>query len=221
MSFFAAPESATPELSSRESPKFRIFMTCIFLAITLTACSSVSSLVGGRHKYDHAQNFQRMDKYNFNPTSAQLEMNPDFRFIRDSGATLAIENGMAAKHIKKERNIQPDFWINYYFTGEQVITVGKLNKLFTYNLGLAWNDKYGTGQGIANTSHSFSKHTLIIDLVAGENNQLIWRGSAPTRITPDISASQKTDRLNKAVKVILAPFPPENDFSSLKQGVIE
>ncbi len=209
-----------PFLSKHTFSTFKLITVSLFLSLILGACTtSVSSLIGGRHKHDYAKNFEQMQKYNFNPVPEQLEANPDFRLIRDSGATLAIENTMAAKHIRKERNAVPDFWVNYYFTGEQSISVAQLNKFFAYNLGLAWNDKYGSGQGIANTSHTFSSRTLIIDLVARENNQLIWRGSAPTSITSADTESQIRQSLNKATDVILAPFPPKNNFSSLRHAL--
>jgi len=213
-----------PLISKRSIPTrpgLPLILSCLGLGLILflSGCSSVSSMIGGRYRYDYAQNFEHMTKYNFSPIIEQLEANPDFRFIRDAGATLAIENGMAVKKIRKERNAEPDFWLNYYFTGEQTITVGQLNKLFSYNLGLAWNDKYGSGQGIADTSHSFSRRSLIIDLVSRENNRLIWRGSTPTGIAFDDTEKQKETSLRKAVAVILAPFPPENNFKSLKQAV--
>ncbi|MCU7834790.1 MAG: DUF4136 domain-containing protein [gamma proteobacterium symbiont of Taylorina sp.] len=202
--------------------KFKFIFFALNITIILSACSSapsISSLIGGRHEYDYAQNFEQMKQYNFSPISNTLEANPDFNFIRSSGAILAIENSMAAKKITKQRNVLPDFWVNYYYTGSQSMTVGSLNQFFHYNLGLAWDDKYGTGQGIANTSHSFSSGTLIIDIISTNNNQLIWRGSAPIGISAKHSDRKKREALQKAVAVIMYPFPPENDFSSLKHAV--
>lgn len=194
------------------------------MTLILVACSSVpsiTSLIGGRHKYDHAQNFESMKKYDFSPISSELKANPDFKLLQQSGGQLAIENIMATKKISKERHTTPDFWLNYYYTGEHSITVGGLNKFFNYNLGLAWDDKYGMGNGIANTSHNFSSGTLIIDLVSKHNNKLIWRGSAPVNIDKDDTYDEKRQALQKSVSVIMSPFPPENNFSSLKQAVPE
>ncbi|MCW8929855.1 MAG: DUF4136 domain-containing protein [Gammaproteobacteria bacterium] len=199
--------------------KAKSILFLLYISFILSACSSVSSLVGGRHKHDYAQNFETMTRYNFSPASTQLTANPDFIFIQSSGAQLAIENGMATKKLLKERHMTPDMWLNYYFTGEEEISVGELNKLFEYNLGLAWDDKYGTGKGIANSDYHFSKRTIIIDLVSKERNRLIWRGSAPTGITSDDSERNKREALDEAVKVILAPFPPQNNFESLKTPV--
>ncbi|MCK5663253.1 MAG: DUF4136 domain-containing protein [Thiotrichaceae bacterium] len=199
---------------------FRTVIVCLGFSLISGACSSVSSLVGGRHKHDYAQNFESMQSYNFNPVSAQIESDANFLFIRNSGAMLAIENGMAAKKLRKERNMEPDIRLNYYFTGEQGMNVGRINTLFNYNLGLAWDDKYGTGQGIANSNYSFSKRTLIVDLISS-NNRLIWRGSAPTGITAEANEQQKRKALNEAVKVILGPFPPQNNFTSLKTPVFD
>lgn len=201
------------------SPVIRLIVFAISLMLVLDGCTSVSELIGGRYKHDYAQNFERMNKYNFNPVSTELEANADYRFIRDSGAVLAIENAMATKKLMKESYATPDFWLNYYYTGQQTISVEQLNKLFNYNLGLAWDDKYGTGKGHANTSHRFSKNTLIIDLVAIDNQQLIWRGSAPIGISRSDSADEKRNDLKKAVAVIMSPFPPKNKFASLKNAV--
>ncbi len=200
-------------------------ITGLLLSLLLTACSSsvttVSSLLGARVKYDYAQNFKAMQKYNFNPAPDTIKNNPDYRFIQSVGATLAIENTMAAKKIRKERHILPDFWVNYYFVGDKGINIGQLNELYSYNLGLVWDDKYGNGEGIANTSHKFSAGTFIIDLVSPEGNRLIWRGSVPTSIERDKSEDKNRQLINKAVEVILDSFPPENFFKSLKDAVPE
>ncbi len=200
---------------------FRNISFYLAVLIFLGACSSVSSLIGGRHKHDHAQNFETMQTYDFNPAPDLLSANPDFIFVQNSGSQLAIENAMAMKKIRKERHLKPDFWLNYYFTGEQGITVNQLNEVFNYNLGLAWDDQYGTGKGIANSKHHFSSHTLIIDFVSKNNNRLIWRGSAPTSLRSDDNENDKRTSLNKAMDVILAPFPPENNFESLKTPVFD
>ncbi len=200
---------------------FKAFIFCLGSSLFLGACTSVSSLIGGRHKHDYAQNFESMVRYNFNPVPASLAANPDFLFIQNSGAKLAIENIMAGKKILKERNMTPDFWLNYYFSGEKPLSVAQLNKIFNYNLGLAWDDKYGTGQGIANSSHIFSRGTLIIDIVSREGNRLIWRGSAPTGITSDDNKRSKRKALDDSVKVIMTPFPPQNNFESIKKPVFD
>jgi hypothetical protein len=201
-------------------PAMALFLMLV-LSLFFTGCSSVSSLVGGRHKHDYAQNFERIQSYNFHPVSNILKNNSDFQFISNSGVLLSIENGMVTKKLRKERNIEPEIWVNYYFSGENNVSVGDLNDLFQYNLGLAWDDKYGTGQGIANNNYQFSKRTLIIDFVTSKNNRLIWRGSTLTSIKAGDSAQSKREALKNAVKIILAPFPPENNFSSLKTPVFD
>ena len=202
------------------SSGFKTVFFCLVFGLFSSACSSVSSLVGARHKHDYAQNFETMKRYNFAPETTSLAADPDFLFIKHSGAHLAIENVMAGKKLLKERNMEPDFWLNYYFTGEKDMTVAQLNKQFNYNLGLAWDDRYGTGKGIA-SSYQFSNRTLIIDLVSRDNNRLIWRGSAPTGISADDDEQSKRYALDKAVEVIMDPFPPENNFESLKTPVFD
>lgn len=196
------------------SPLLLLLLTSILL-LSLAACSSVNRKV----KYDHAQNFESMLSYNFKTIPDKFAYDVNYQLLRQANLALIIENTMAAKKIRKETRIEPDFWLNYYFSGEQPINVGELNTLFDYNLGLAWDDKYGTGQGMANTAYTYSHRTLIIDLISPDNNRLIWRGATSTGIKPGDSAADTQQALKKATHVILKSFPPKNIFGSLKQGI--
>jgi len=196
-------------------PSCSLTLLTTLLLLTLTACSSINRQV----KYDHAQNFEYMLNYNFNAIPDKLQADANYQLLQQANITLAIENTMAGKKIRKETSIEPDFWLNYYFTGEQPISTGELNKLFSYNLGLAWDDKYGTGQGKANTAYTYSRRTLIIDLISPDNNRLIWRGSSSTGIKPGNSAADTQQALKKSAQVILKPFPPRNIFGSLKKEI--
>jgi hypothetical protein len=60
---------------------------------------------------------------------------------------------------------------------------------------------------------------LILDIISQDNNRLMWRGSAPTGIKLEDSASSNRKALNDAIKVILSPFPPQNNFDSLNTPV--
>jgi len=60
---------------------------------------------------------------------------------------------------------------------------------------------------------------LILDIVSKNNNRLIWRGSAPTGISSADSANSRRKALDRAIKVILGPLPPKNNFDSLKTPV--
>jgi hypothetical protein len=160
-----------------------------------------------------------MLKYNFYAIPDRLQADASYQLLQQGNITLAIENTMAGKKIRKETSIEPDFWLNYYFTGEQPISTGELNKLFSYNLGLAWDDKDGTGQGKANTAYTYSRRSLIIDLISPDNNRLIWRGSNSTGIKPGDSAADIQQALKRSAQVILKPFPPTNIFGSLKKDI--
>jgi len=185
------------------------------LLLSLAACSSINRQV----KYDHAQNFESMRSYNFKPIPDKLADDTNYQLVRQANIILTIENAMAGKKIRKETRIEPDFWLNYYLTGEQPINTGDLNALFAYNLGLAWDDKYGAGQGKADTAYTYQHRTLIIDLISPDNNRLIWRGATSTGIKPGDSAADIQQALQKSAQVILKPFPPKNIFGSLKRGI--
>ena len=192
-----------------------VLLLASVLLLSLTACSSINRQV----KYDHAQNFESMQSYNFQTIPESFKSDRNFQLLQQANITLAIENAMAGKKIRKETYLEPDFWLNYYYTGEQSMSHGELNKLFAYNLGLGWDDKQGSGQGKANTSSTFSSKTLIIDLVSPENNRLIWRGSTAVRHKSGDTSRETQQALQKAAQGILKPFPPKNVFGTIKQGI--
>lgn len=196
-------------------PAFSLAMLASILLLNLTACSSINRQV----TYDHGQNFESMLSYNFKPVADNLKAEGNYHLLQQGNIRLAIENAMAGKKIRKETVITPDFWLNYYFTAEQPISTHALNALFDYSLGLTWDNKDATGHGKANTAHTFSRRTLIIDLVSPEHNRLIWRGSTATGIKPDDTPAEIQHAVQQSARGILKPFPPRNLFSKLKKGI--
>ncbi len=196
-------------------PSFLLSLLAYVLLFNLSACSSINRQV----KYDHGQSFESMLSYNFKPVPDNIKAETNYQLLQQGNIRLAIENAMAGKKIRKETSLTPDFWLNYYLTAEQPVSAHELNALFDYSLGLAWDDKDATGHGKSNNAHTFSRRTLIIDLVSPEQNRLIWRGSTTTGIKPDDTPAEIQQAVQKAARGILKPFPPRNLFSKLKKGI--
>ena len=55
---------------------------------------------------------------------------------------------------------------------------------------------------------SYEEGTLLLDLVDGTRNELVWRGSAQARIDPSRSPQERTELIRTAVRRMLEKFPP-------------
>ena len=55
---------------------------------------------------------------------------------------------------------------------------------------------------------NYDQGTLVLDIVDGRSNELVWRGTAQARIDPSNSPEERQRRINEAVRKILDRFPP-------------
>ena len=71
-----------------------------------------------------------------------------------------------------------------------------------------WPSRWSYGGYIGGAeSYKYPRGALIIDLVDRRRNQLIWRGSVE-KVFRGRSVEKQMERINSAVKVILADYPP-------------
>ena len=55
---------------------------------------------------------------------------------------------------------------------------------------------------------TYEEGTLLLDVVDGRTNELVWRGAASTRINPDRTPQERTELIRTAVQKMLKDFPP-------------
>jgi hypothetical protein len=57
------------------------------------------------------------------------------------------------------------------------------------------------------TTRNYEEGTLIIDVMEGQTERLIWRGTATAEVRPRVSLEDRSDRVAEAVQKVLAEFP--------------
>lgn len=86
---------------------------------------------------------------------------------------------------------------------------------FTLAAGEAPDFKVGYYAVIGGESLSgedgYERGSWIIDLLTPSSERVIWRGSANADIVVEVSAEEKQQRVNEAVKLILDQYPPQTD----------
>ena len=59
----------------------------------------------------------------------------------------------------------------------------------------------------APTQRRYEEGPLIIDVMEGESERLIWRGTATAEVRQRTSPADRSDRVAEAVRTVLAQFP--------------
>ena len=57
------------------------------------------------------------------------------------------------------------------------------------------------------STRRYEEGVLIIDVLGGESERLIWRGSATAEVRQRASVQDRSDRVAEAVRKVLAEFP--------------
>ncbi len=97
----------------------------------------------------------------------------------------------------------PDFLLGQHLAYPDEMDAHTVNTYYGY--GLEW---WG-GPDAPGTWQEFATGTLIIDVVDGSENQLVWRGAAAANIEPgSADVRERNRRIKDAVAQILKGFPP-------------
>ena len=98
----------------------------------------------------------------------------------------------------------PDFLLGQHVAHPDEMDAHTVNTYYGY--GLDW---WG-GPDARGTRQEFPKGALIIDVVDGAENQLVWRGAAAADIEPgSADVRERNRRVKDAVAQILKGFPPD------------
>ena len=165
------------------------------VAVGLLACASVQT----QGDYDQSYDFSVLQTWDWMPepgvTRGQTgQRNPIIeRRIQD-----AVERELAAKGYRRVEGGEPDFRVAFFAAAED-----KIDVTTTYDYyGYRWRVP------VAQTDvHQYTQGTLILDIVDGSRNELVWRGTG-TGVAGGGDPDQITQRINNAVSEVLKDFPP-------------
>ena len=175
------------------------------LALQLSACSTLSV----HYDYDTNKDFSQIKTYDWLPfpENADIDDLNKARFIK------AIEKELASRGLQKD-TAEPDFKIATHIGKEDKVDIstwGYSYAPYTVYRGYGYlypSASFGYSTGGIHTYH-YTEGTLILDFIDSESNKLIWRATAVDTIKPASTPEKQTEKINKAVKMILKSFPPE------------
>ncbi len=127
----------------------------------------------------------------------------------DKRIAIALEEKLAAKgFLKKPAN--PDFKVTYQINLKQEIATDQNSFSMGFGTG-SRRSAFGLGYSLPVAEvESHELVMLIIDIVAGEEEALIWRGTSTRRMFK-AATPEKIDRFfQKFVSEILEKFPPSH-----------
>ena len=116
-----------------------------------------------------------------------------------------VDGWLAAHGYRQARSADEpiDFLVRWDLVSQQV--TGDSPVFVTGGFG-RYGYGYGVGSGIGySPPNTYQEGTLILDVIAPESQQLLWRGSGTSQAR---DPHMKPERLRKSVNAILERFPP-------------
>ena len=171
-----------------------LFIAVIFIAIK---CSSISVSTD----YDPAIDFSSYKTfavYKGDVKGSELEKAP----LIKARVLDAIERTMKSKGFSIAEVTNADLVVHNFAGTKDKINVTD----WGYSYGGYWRG-YPYGRNI--DVNQYTEATIVIDLVDGKNNELIWRGIGTGVLTPTKSPEEKTKAVDYAIMEILNEFPPK------------
>ena len=177
----------------------KIILSILILPFILGGCSTlrVSS------DYDREIDFSLYNTYNFTKKVEDLPINQ----LNKNRLIDAISREMEAEGFSKSDN--PDILLDI-----NVLIDKKRNAttytdhfgggFYTYPYPYRWGGGFTTTQVYVN---EYLEGTVFIDFIDIKENQLIWQGRGVGTLEPE--ATNKEERINRAVKKIFSLYPPK------------
>ncbi len=127
----------------------------------------------------------------------------------------AVDGELQARGYQRvEPGQNPDFKVGWHGVIDEKVDVDIINSYYGYAWDPWYDPFYGPvaygGAGIPTaTVREYREGTLILDVVDGDSNKLVWRGTAESELSEHMSAERSQKLINKAVDEMLERFPPE------------
>jgi hypothetical protein len=184
-----------------EAMRMRTVLVGAALAVTVVACGSG---MGVLHEYSPTTSPKLRAYETFNwlphPGGSDTRPTPD---VVGRQVQRMVDSVLLARGFEMTVD-NPDFLLGQHVAYPDELDAHSVNTYFGYGLDW-WGGPDGPG-----TRQEFPKGALIIDVVDGAENQLVWRGAAAANIEPGSADVRERNRRTKnAVDQILRDFPPK------------
>ncbi|HNP24328.1 MAG TPA: DUF4136 domain-containing protein [Panacibacter sp.] len=177
--------------------------TICILAIACSSIISCGSVVKVSSDYDRTADFSKYKTFGFYQLSDKSESVSELNKTR-------IINAIKAELTKKgltENDQNPDVLVNATTILENKKSVSSNTNYYGYG---GYYRPYAWGPGFSGTTtynvYDYKDGSLIIDIVAASNKQLLWQGTGNKEI--DKPSKDPDHDIAEAVAKILSNFPP-------------
>lgn len=178
-------------------------MAVLFIGV-LTSCAGITVSTD----YDPSADFIDLKTWNWEPAKAGDRPGEDENTLTAQRVKSAVQAQMEAMGYNKV-NVNPDFLVGWHASVKEKMDVQTINNYYGYGPGWGYNYWNSWGPGYSDTfTYYYEEGTLILDVVDSKTHQLIWRGTAKAVVDENATPDQRTAKINKAVEMILAKFPP-------------
>jgi hypothetical protein len=174
-----------------------------FALLVLQACSGIKV----SQDYEQGYDFSKLKTYTWKPNDDK-EYGIVDNDLMDRRVRTAIENTLSARQYKQVFSGNPDFYISYHLTIEQIIHSSNVGGGFS--VGRSSGGRYGSiGVGTGTRVQTYDQGTLLIDITDGSSNKLIWRGTSTQSVSEHSDPEKITQSVNETVEKTLLQFPPQ------------
>jgi hypothetical protein len=179
----------------------RRLIRCAVVAIAAAAASGCATTMTVSSHVDRGINFARYRTYDWGPADAlppgdpRLDKNPFFKDHVEG----AVEKQLAARGLEMSTSGTPDLLIHYHASINQRIDVNRVDRRYGYCYGV----------DCPSDVIEYEAGTLVLDIVDGRTNRVIWRGWAQNTVEGVLDNEDEMARqINEAVTRMLARLPP-------------
>ena len=114
----------------------------------------------------------------------------------------ALVEALEAKGLKQV-SVEADLKVYPHFV------LGKETRIYSYGYGMGgWYGRRWGGYGRVDVEQ-IPIGTIVVDLVDGKENRLVWRGTAKDEISRDASPEERSAKAKEAMARLFEGFPPK------------
>lgn len=193
---------------ARMNPFPALQLAAALAALTLTACGPAFEVA---HNHDANASFNTLKTYAW-ASGSRLNIadpTPNEPAIERAIVT-AVDKELARKGYTQTSADSADFLVGYAGTTNRRIQTHTVDTYYGYRDDPTnpYRRPWGSPENQVYASQ-YDEGTLIIDVSTAKSKHLIWRGHATTALLKDPTPERSRQRINEAVRKILAGFPPE------------
>jgi len=146
-------------------------------------------------------------------TSADYDRSTDFsRYRTFALKDVKVKDDILSRRVEKTLETQlearglsesdaPDLWI------VPRVRLDHETQIDTFGSGGGWRWHAWPGWSVS-TVEKIPVGTLVVDVVDARRDELVWRGTATDRLSPDATPAERDKAMDEAVAKLFRSFPP-------------